>query len=447
MDPRLSRRHTSALPPPLHSPASHTPRAPRASLNLGPRQSTPGLGRPPPFHSPRVVKHSRKSSLLDDKLDPHHVTLKQREDLVRPNAVLALERLLEAGNDEAEGPVRLFPAESKLFRAFESKQSPKENSGTGGGADLKFCVLCSAAKEVHLSDSTFLDPTELAQNPDFTAALSNPSSALSLIVTVSNLVTFLHLILDSAPSGPNNSRPARVARTVATRLQAAAEAFIPFIIPGTRPLSNALIKFLITLRQQQFIALLEASPSAPVDAQTFWSAPFGHFAATDRLGHRSSERHFKVLQGTALQQVESSGGDLSILRSDWEWDDVVREVVAFANGVAPGVLSSLAETQGPPSSIGEASQEEEDVQEEEEEAEVEGEIRMADDGRTPLARRVTLSPPRTVASTVDSDEDEGHPVKGEDFEGEDALAAERSSFDDGDDVRILNCRPFRLVVR
>ena len=120
MDPRSSRRHTSAFPSTRNSPAQ-TPRAPRASLNLGPRQNTPGLHKPSAFHSPRDARHSRKSSLLDSKLDPHHVTLKQREDLVRPNAVLALERLLEVGNDPEYGPIRLHREDNKLFRMFESE--------------------------------------------------------------------------------------------------------------------------------------------------------------------------------------------------------------------------------------------------------------------------------------------------------------------------------------
>lgn len=117
METRTSRRYTSVLPSTINSPA-HTPRPPRASLNLGPRQNTPGLPKLPAFHTPKPSKHSRKSSVLDDDLDPHHVTLQQREELVRPHALLALQRLLDIGDDD---PIRLDKEDDKLYRVFECK--------------------------------------------------------------------------------------------------------------------------------------------------------------------------------------------------------------------------------------------------------------------------------------------------------------------------------------
>lgn len=73
----------------------------------------------PAFHSPKA-KSSRRSSLLDDKLDPRHLTAQQREDLVRPPALIALETLLEAGDREA--PVVLEDDEEKVFAAFKGEQ-------------------------------------------------------------------------------------------------------------------------------------------------------------------------------------------------------------------------------------------------------------------------------------------------------------------------------------
>lgn len=313
-----------------------------------------------------------------------------------------------------------------------------------------FLSWFAAAKEVHISDATFLEPAELAQDPAYTQALSDPLSSLSLIIAISNLATFLHLILDSAPASTNHSRTPRLAKAAAARLRLAAHAFVPLIIPGTRPLAHALIKVLILLRQQAFLAETEASPGHAPDAQAYWTEPFEAFAAADRLGHRSSARWFAVCASTCLQTVESCGGRVEVLRGEWEWDAFAAEVVALANGVAPGLLDRLADTQEPASSLGEPSQEEvrqygdQVVRQEDASSDdgqdAEGDV-FGDDFETPRrlagGRDATASPPITVDGADEYDQGGEYNVKAENLEGQyhsQQDGQNQSSYDDHDDV-------------
>lgn len=152
-------------------------------------------------------------------------------------------------------------------------------------------------------------------------------------------------MLSSAPPGSTGRRSAKPATRAAANLQDAAAAFLPILVPSEVHVPHGMLKILLSLKQQQYIAECESSPGHRPDPDEFWSTPFERYAGSRRTRRGASATYFKVMANTAKDLVLESQGDLAKLRGEWNWDKAVIEVVAFMNGSAPSVLQALAESQ------------------------------------------------------------------------------------------------------
>lgn len=98
-------------------------------------------------------------------------------------------------------------------------------------------------KKAYFSDSTFLSAAALSSTyPD---ALADPFSPLSSLIKLSNLTTFLYLVLSSAPT-PDGTRP----RTALSSLREAVGAFLNYIVPVDSQIHDGTLRMLVGLNCQ-----------------------------------------------------------------------------------------------------------------------------------------------------------------------------------------------------
>ena len=98
-------------------------------------------------------------------------------------------------------------------------------------------------KKAYLSPTLFLSAPDLADlHP---TALQDPQSPLNTLIKLSNLTTFLYLVLSSAPD-PTGARP----KTSVQALREATNAFLPYVVPVDSPIHDGVLKMLVALKCQ-----------------------------------------------------------------------------------------------------------------------------------------------------------------------------------------------------
>jgi hypothetical protein len=99
-------------------------------------------------------------------------------------------------------------------------------------------------KEAYLSPSQFLSASDLPiAFPD--SLLRDPLSSLNTLIKLSNMTTFLYLLLSSTPDAQGN-RPARSS----VWLKQAADHFLTHVVPVDSAIHDGILKMLVHLKCQ-----------------------------------------------------------------------------------------------------------------------------------------------------------------------------------------------------
>ncbi|ORY72924.1 hypothetical protein BCR35DRAFT_307459 [Leucosporidium creatinivorum] len=306
----------AALPPPSTTATPRARKAPRASLAVVSGNS-PRLAANLPQTPVGVSSRAWRRSILDGSYRGRSkgLALDERERFVRGPAEVALEGLCAVGKGEDEeeddyGALHLSEENKRQYGAFES------------------------LKKAYFSDSTFLSAAALSSTyPD---ALADPFSPLSSLIKLSNLTTFLYLILSSAPT-PDGTRP----RTALHNLREAIGAFLSYIVPVDSQIHDGTLRMLVGLNCQAYLSASAHSRTGPPPIGDFFSAPLSSYlilststAARDPLQNREASIRFNKYNADAIALVEKVGADLAVLETQWKFEDVALELRNYCESVA-----------------------------------------------------------------------------------------------------------------
>ncbi|GAA5839006.1 hypothetical protein JCM9279_002566 [Rhodotorula babjevae] len=258
-----------------------------------------------------------RPSLIGGNSDAAH-KLAERRELVRGPVNAALEELLMVGRDEGG-----------------------EDSGEWEvGDDARNAVQAfQALKSAYLSPQEFLDASSLQHVVPH--EIVNPNSPTNTLIRLSNLTTFLNLVLTSAPDEEGVADRAAVAK-----LKTAGDALLRHVKPEETPVDEQVIKLIVDIKCQTFL-LASSLSRTPVASAPFFSQTLGQLLPPSRanaLTDRSAAARFLTLQSRALDQIHETGSDWVALRTRWRWEDLARDardwvercVTQSGLGVGPG---------------------------------------------------------------------------------------------------------------
>ncbi|KPV72004.1 uncharacterized protein RHOBADRAFT_56142 [Rhodotorula graminis WP1] len=374
--PRASRAVVAAAssalslpgPPPLPTTAATTART-RATTT--PRPSAPP---PPPSQLVRTPGNLRtqkrlardapwRPSLIGGDSDAAR-KLAERRELVRGPVNAALEELLMVGRDEGG----------------------EDNGQWAVGDDARTAVQAfQALKTAYLSPQEFLDASSLQHVVPH--EIANPKSPTNTLIRLSNLTTFLNLILTSAPDQSGVAD-----RTAVVKLKTAGDAFLRHVLPEDMRVDDQVVKLIIDIKCQVFL-LASSLSRAPLDSMPFFSSTLSQLLPASRAYHltdRGATARFLVLQSQALDQIWHTGNDWVVLRTKWRWDDLARDardwvercVTQSGLGVGPGAGLSVGESSPSSSPVGQGMDVERALRNEtEDEEEVPSPPRAQDKGK------------------------------------------------------------------
>ncbi|GAA5864774.1 hypothetical protein JCM1840_004895 [Sporobolomyces johnsonii] len=328
---RPSRRATTAGPASL-APPSTVGRTPRASLDAVAR-STPRLrpsAAPTPARLPPVTP--RSTALLKTP-----ATLQRlqrggkpwRQSLMRgevPQSDLARRREFVRG-----------PAEEALVEMLQPAEDDQAGDGSGAwtltAQQQTLYQAFAGPKAAFLSPAPFLDAATLPEAYD--AERSDPTSPLNTLIRLSNLTTFLHMLLSSAPDPQTKART----RDSVSNLKQVADALLKSVLPEGEEVDDRVLGLLVDLKCQAFLAAASLSRST-VPPSDFFSLPLAsHLPPSSAHPDRSSNLKFLHLQAAAVDLIERVGGDAAVLATKWKWDDCVAKAKGWVRDVAQGLSS------------------------------------------------------------------------------------------------------------
>ncbi|GAA5896382.1 hypothetical protein JCM5296_002717 [Sporobolomyces johnsonii] len=330
---RPSRRATTAGPASL-APPSTAGRTPRASLDAVAR-STPRLhpsAAATPARLPTVTP--RSTALLKTP-----ATLQRlqrggkpwRQSLMKgevPQSDLARRREFVRG-----------PAEEALVEMLQPAEDDQVGDGSGAWSltaqQQTLYQAFAGPKAAFLSPAPFLDAATLPEAYD--AERSDPTSPLNTLIRLSNLTTFLHMLLSSAPDPQTKART----RDSVSNLKQVADALLKSVLPEGEEVDDRVLGLLVDLKCQAFLAAASLSRStvAPSD---FFSLPLAsHLPPSSAHPDRSSNLKFLHLQAAAVDLIERVGGDAAVLATKWKWDDCVAKAKGWVRDVAQGLSSHV----------------------------------------------------------------------------------------------------------
>lgn len=172
----------------------------------------------------------------------------------------------------------------------------------------------------------------------------DPKSPINTLVRLSNLTTFLNLVLTSAPDDSGVAD-----RTAVANLKTAGDALLRHVKPEEDPVDDQLIKLIVDLKCQvrcsreafrirvilltarsrpQTYLLASSLSRTPVDTAPYFSQTLRQLLPTSRanaLTDRGAAARFSILQSRALAQIVETDGDWAALRTKWRWEDLARE--------------------------------------------------------------------------------------------------------------------------
>ncbi|GAA6055043.1 hypothetical protein JCM3770_006709 [Rhodotorula araucariae] len=225
--------------------------------------------------------------------------LAERRELVRGPAIAALEELLMVGRDERaeeNGDWRIGEAAETAVQAFK------------------------ALKAAFLSSQDFLDVSSLAHV--IPNELISPTSPINTLARLSNLITFLHLVLSSAPDDSGVA-----ARGAVGNLKLASDAVMRYVKPEEDPVDDQLLKLLVDLKCQAYL-LASSLSRTPIDTAPYFSQTLRQLLPSSRanaMTDRGAAAKFQMLQSAAVGDIDATNGDWAALRTKWRWEDVARE--------------------------------------------------------------------------------------------------------------------------
>ncbi|BGP51482.1 hypothetical protein JCM10450v2_007424 [Rhodotorula kratochvilovae] len=241
----------------------------------------------------------------------------ERRELVRGPAAAALEELLMVGRDERaeeNGDWLVGEAARTAVRAFES------------------------VKAAHLSSQDFLDVSSLSHV--IPNELISPTSPINTLARLSNLTTFLHLVLTSAPDESGVADRAAV-----SNLKLASDALLRHVKPEEDPVDDQLLKLLVNLKCQAYL-LASSLSRTPIDPAPYFSQTLRQLLPSSRanaMTDRGAAAKFQTLQSAAMSDIAATSGDWAALRTKWRWEDLAREARDWVDrcvqesGLAAGV--------------------------------------------------------------------------------------------------------------
>lgn len=157
---------------------------------------------------------------------------------------------------------------------------------------------------------------------------------MNSLINLSNLTTFLYLVLSSSPDA-DGLRP----RESSANLLSASNAFLSLL--GTQDeesqVSDDMLDILVDLRCQAYLSALATSRRRP-SALPFFSDPLESFLPSSKgppsLTIRQATIRFRKRCDKALKKVEITGGDKEVLETVWGWSECWSRVREVARGLA-----------------------------------------------------------------------------------------------------------------
>ncbi|GAA5891622.1 hypothetical protein JCM8208_007345 [Rhodotorula glutinis] len=321
------------------SPASTAAATARTRTTATPR---PSAGPPPTSQLVRTPGNLRtqkrlardapwRPSLIGGNSDAAQ-KLAERRELVRGPVNAALEELLMVGRDEGGEDNGEWAVRDDARNAVQAFQ---------------------ALKTAYLSPQEFLDASSLQHVVPH--EIVNPNSPTNTLIRLSNLTTFLNLVLTSAPDESGVAD-----RTAVAKLKTAGDALLRHVKPEETPVDDQVIKLIVDIKCQTFL-LASSLSRTPVDSAPFFSQTLGQLLPTSRanaLTDRSAAARFLTLQSRALDQIHETGSDWVALRTKWRWEDLARDardwvercVTQSGLGVGPGAGAGLSAVESTPAS-------------------------------------------------------------------------------------------------
>ncbi|TNY19527.1 hypothetical protein DMC30DRAFT_302672 [Rhodotorula diobovata] len=298
--PRLSTM--SALTPAAPSTASNRARAavtPKPNAGRAPASAqlvrTPGTVRA----QTRLARGAAWRPSLTAGGSEAAQKLAERRELVRGPASAALEELLMVGRDQGGEDNGEWAVRDEAKTAVQAFQS---------------------LKTAYLSSQDFLDVSSLDKVVPHEVV--DPKSPINTLVRLSNLTTFLNLVLTSAPDDSGVAD-----RTAVANLKTAGDALLRHVKPEEDPVDDQLIKLIVDLKCQTYL-LASSLSRTPVDTAPYFSQTLRQLLPTSRanaLTDRGAAARFSILQSRALAQIVETDGDWAALRTKWRWEDLARE--------------------------------------------------------------------------------------------------------------------------
>ncbi|GAA5974730.1 hypothetical protein JCM21900_001689, partial [Sporobolomyces salmonicolor] len=261
------------------------------------------------------------------------------------------------------------PAEEALIEMLQPAEEDQAGDGSGAwiltAQQQTLYQAFAGLKAAFLSPAPFLDASTLPEAYD--AERSDPTSPLNTLIRLSNLTTFLHMLLSSAPDPQTRART----RDSVSSLKQAADGLLKSVLPEGEEVNDRVLGLLVDLKCQAFLAAASLSRST-VPAADFFSLPLAsHLPPSAAHPDRSSNLKFLHLQAAAVDLIERVGGDAAVLATKWKWDDCVAKAKGWVRDVAQGLSRSVgieeeAMQQGQESEEGLPGTGHEDYEEEEE---------------------------------------------------------------------------------
>ncbi|GAA5914399.1 uncharacterized protein JCM6883_003176 [Sporobolomyces salmoneus] len=191
-------------------------------------------------------------------------------------------------------------------------------------------------KQDYLGPAEFLEPNQLALGEKYRAAASTRGTPLNSLISLSNLCTFLRLVLVSAPNP--TKKGTRSSNGISSQgLKQAARELMKTVVTNSEEINEPLIKLVIDLKRQ---ACISADARTIKDA---FSEPFRSHLPSSISVDPSLTRLFSKLQTESKTLIDQLDSDQKVLETRWKWEDTVAHCLKWTKDQASGQFRPLEE--------------------------------------------------------------------------------------------------------
>ncbi|KAK4051496.1 TTAGGG repeat binding factor [Microbotryomycetes sp. JL221] len=254
-----------------------------------------------------------------------------------------LERVRDAALDTLN---HLLATGEVTAGSSDIESSPSMNLDPNGiDAYNQFDII----KQQNISNELFIDVDNLVDGDDDATTAMNardPRGSLNMTTRLTNLTTFLYLVLASSPQA---QRQGGASSPASSNLQKAAQAFLNLVVPIDEQITRGALGTLVDINKQRYLADLALHLTEPgrfprPDA----SKLFGRSLATfldmsnlrsdgfDPLSNRQLNNTFSKMQAMAASQVaqvvrngKEDDATLQELTHMWPWNKFAQECRAY----------------------------------------------------------------------------------------------------------------------